>query len=116
MNEQQIPSSPSTYTLETITQRRLAKKAELRNSKEQIMEFSRELFAPQQSKTKFDNLMQQVNAGIAAYDGLMTGIKISNDYASSSAGKITPACRHPLQHKADKRKGRLPTRRPLFLR
>ena len=29
MNEQQIPSSPSTYTLETITQRRLAKKAEL---------------------------------------------------------------------------------------
>lgn len=76
MYEQQIPSSPSTYTLETITQRRLAKKAELRNSKEQIMEFSRELFAPQQSKTKFDNLMQQVNAGIAAYDGLMTGIKI----------------------------------------
>lgn len=75
MKEQQ-PSSTSPYTLEIITQRRMAKKAELRASKEQIMEFSRNLFAPQQSKTKFDNIMQQVNAGIAAYDGLMTGIKI----------------------------------------
>lgn len=76
MNEQQIPSSPSFYTLEMITKRRMAKKAELKASKEQIMEFSRNLFAPQQSKTKFDNVMQQINAGIAAYDGLMTGIKI----------------------------------------
>lgn len=75
MNEPQIPSTTS-YTLEIITQRRMAKKAELKASKEQIMEFSRELFAPQQSKNKFDNIMQQVNAGIAAYDGLMTGIKI----------------------------------------
>lgn len=75
MKEQQ-PSSTSPYTLEIITQRRMAKKAELRASKEQIMEFSRNLFVPQQSKTKFDNIMQQVNAGIAAYDGLMTGIKI----------------------------------------
>lgn len=76
MNEQQTYTSPSSYTLEMITQRRLSKKAELKASKEQIMEFSRELFAPQQSKSKFDNVMQQINAGIAAYDGLMTGIKI----------------------------------------
>lgn len=76
MNEQQIPSSPSSYTLESINKQRMTKKAELKASKEQIMEFSRELFAPQQSKSKFDNVMQQINAGIAAYDGLMTGIKI----------------------------------------
>lgn len=76
MNESQTPPSPPFYTLETISRRRMAKKAELKASKAQIVEFSRELFAPQQSKSKFDNIMQQVNAGIAAYDGLMTGIKI----------------------------------------
>lgn len=76
MNKKETPIAPSYYTLETIAALRSDKKAELEASKEHIMELSRELFAPQESKNKFDQLMQQVNAGIAAYDGLMTGIKI----------------------------------------
>lgn len=60
------------------------------------MEFSRELFAPQQSKTKFDNLMQQVNAGIAAYDGLMTGIKIFQRLRKFFRRKSNPCLQTPL--------------------
>lgn len=76
MDKQDTSSPPSFYTLETIAELRQGKKAELEASKELIQDLSRELFAPQESKNKFDQLMQQVNAGIAAYDGLMTGIKI----------------------------------------
>lgn len=37
---------------------------------------AQDLFAPNESKNKLDGLMQHVNMGIAAYDGIMTGIKI----------------------------------------
>ena len=76
MDKRDTSIPPSSYTLETIAELRRGKKAELEASKELIQDLSRELFSPQESKNKFDQLMQQVNAGIAAYDGLMTGIKI----------------------------------------
>ena len=75
MNRQNTTIS-SVYTLETIAQLRRDKKAEVQASKDLIHDLSRNLFVPHESKNKFDLLMQQVNAGIAAYDGLMTGIKI----------------------------------------
>lgn len=69
-------SEQQTYSIENIRQRRLAKQEELRQSKERIQDLGQQLFAPHESKNKIDGLMQQVNMGIAAYDGIMTGIKI----------------------------------------
>lgn len=67
---------PINYSVEIISQLRAQKKQELRDSKERIQRLTEDLFAPQQSKNKMENIMQHVNAGIAAYDGLRTGIMI----------------------------------------
>lgn len=71
MNTPQTP-----YTINGIIRRRLEKKEEIRQSKERMQHITQELFAPQKSKTRIEGLMQHVNTGIAAYDGIMTGIKI----------------------------------------
>lgn len=68
--------NPINYSVEIISQLRAKKKQELRDSKERIQRLTEDLFAPQQSKNKMENIMQHVNAGIAAYDGLRTGIMI----------------------------------------
>lgn len=68
--------TPINYSVEMISKLRDQKKQELRNSKARIQQLTENLFAPQQSKNKMENLMQHVNAGIAAYDGLRTGIMI----------------------------------------
>lgn len=73
MNE---TKNPINYSVEIISQLRAQKKQELRDSKERIQRLTEDLFAPQQSKNKMENIMQHVNAGIAAYDGLRTGIMI----------------------------------------
>ena len=67
---------PINYSVEIISQLRAQKKQELRDSKERIQRLTEDLFAPQQSKNKMEKIMQHVNAGIAAYDGLRTGIMI----------------------------------------
>lgn len=68
--------TPINYSVEMISKLKAQKKQELRGSKERIQQLTEDLFAPQQSKNKMENLMQHVNAGIAAYDGLRTGIMI----------------------------------------
>lgn len=68
--------TPINYSVEMISKLRDQKKQELRDSKARIQQLTENLFAPQQSKNKMENLMQHVNAGIAAYDGLRTGIMI----------------------------------------
>ncbi len=77
MNTEQ-PKQPSnvTYTLEDIIARKQAKRKEILESKESLQTLAQDLFAPNESKNKLDGLMQHVNMGIAAYDGIMTGIKI----------------------------------------
>ena len=60
------------YSVEIISQLRAQKKQELRESKERIQLLTQELFSPQKSKNKMENMMQHINAGIAAYDGLKT--------------------------------------------
>ncbi len=67
---------PKQYTVELISQLRLRKKQELNESRERIQKLAQELFAPQQSKNRMENMMQHINAGIAAYDGLRTGMMI----------------------------------------
>lgn len=62
------------YTVQQILELRLQKKQEIQKSKERIMSLTGELFAPQRSKNKMENMMQHINAGIAAYDGLRTGL------------------------------------------
>ena len=70
-----IKSAPN-YSVEIISQLRAQKKQELRESKERIQLLTQDLFSPQKSKNKMENMMQHINAGIAAYDGLRTGIMI----------------------------------------
>ncbi|MDM8152904.1 hypothetical protein QUW14_00970 [Bacteroides gallinaceum] len=70
-------NTPQTYyTLEMIRQQRLDKKAEILQSKQRMYQLAHQLFNPPQSKNKFEGMMQHVNMGIAAYDGVMTGIKV----------------------------------------
>lgn len=76
MNEQNNIPQPPYYSVESIAQRRAEKKEEILRSKARIQNLTQELFAPQKSKNQMDNMMQHINAGIAAYDGLMTGLKI----------------------------------------
>ena len=76
MNEQNNIPQPPYYSVESIAQRRAEKKEEILRSKTRIQNLTQELFAPQKSKNQMDNMMQHINAGIAAYDGLMTGLKI----------------------------------------
>lgn len=70
-------TAPSTdYSLEQIKAMRIAKRREIQQSVRKIQLIGEQLFAPQKSIGKMDGIMQQVNAGIAAYDGIMTGLKI----------------------------------------
>lgn len=78
---------PITYSIESIRERRLAKQEELKLSKDRMHNLSQQLFAPQQGQNKIDSLMQQINMGIAAYDGLMTGIKILRRVRGFFGGK-----------------------------
>lgn len=64
------------YTIEMIRQQRLDKTAEVLQSKERMQQLARQLFAPQESKSKLEGMMQHINTGIAAYDGILTGMKI----------------------------------------
>ena len=57
---------PAQYSVQLISQLRAKKKQELKESKERILSLTQELFTPQQSKNKAENLMQHINAGIAA--------------------------------------------------
>ena len=74
--EQPKQTTNVTYTLEDIISRKQAKRKEILQSKESMQTLAQDLFAPNESKNKLDGLMQHVNMGIAAYDGIMTGIKI----------------------------------------
>ena len=46
------------YSVEIISQLRTQKKQELRESKERIQLLTQELFSPQKSKNKMENMMQ----------------------------------------------------------
>lgn len=76
MNTTQPQQSVIRYSIEYIRQQRMAKKAEIDQSARRMQVLADQLFAPQKSVGKIDNLLQHVNAGIAAYDGVMTGLKV----------------------------------------
>ena len=78
MNNSNPTTAGSTqqYSVNIITQRRLKKKAEIKASQEKIMTITQNIFSPPKNLSKMDSIMNNLNAGIAAYDGLMTGIKI----------------------------------------
>ena len=75
---QQLPTPHKVYTIESITNLRKAKQEELRRSRQRRQSITENLFAPQQSKNTMENLLQHVNAGIAAYDGIRTGMMVLN--------------------------------------
>ena len=69
-------STRQAYSIELINQQKKKKREEIRASKKRMQELTQQLFSPTQSDNKIDNFMQHVNMGIAAYDGIMTGVKI----------------------------------------
>ena len=64
------------YTIEDIRHQRLAKREEIHKSVAQMKTLCTDLFAPQRSTSKVEGIMQNVNAGIAAWDGIMTGLRL----------------------------------------
>ncbi len=64
------------YNIRTIRRLREEKKKEAEKSKHRMQQLAQDLFAPQDNKGKLSGLMQHINTGIAAYDGIMTGLKI----------------------------------------
>lgn len=64
------------YSIELIAQRKKEKREEILASKKRMQNLAQQLFSPTKSDNKIDSMMQHVNMGIAAYDGIMTGIKI----------------------------------------
>lgn len=69
-------SSKDLITLELLAQRKAEKLEEVRKAKERIHHTARQLFAPVEPKNGMDSFMQNINSGMAIYDGVMTGIKI----------------------------------------
>lgn len=67
---------PAVITLEEIAKRKAGKKEQIEKSKERMMKITHDLFVPAKPQNNFEGIMQNINAGIAAYDGLMTGIRI----------------------------------------
>lgn len=64
------------YSIQDITERKNNKKSELSASKKKIQELTQNLFSPPETKSKMDLMMHHFNTGMAAYDGIMTGVKI----------------------------------------
>lgn len=64
-------------TLENISSKKAEIAQQLLQQKKQINKLSHQLFTPMPSATsKMDSLMRTFNSGLAAYDGVMTGLKI----------------------------------------
>lgn len=70
------PTKTSVITLEVIAQLKAEKLKEVQLAKENIVNNIHELFAPVEQRGGVNGIMQQVNTGIAVYDGIRTGIKI----------------------------------------
>ena len=64
------------YTLDSIRQMRRDKREEIRKSAAKMQTLGSQLFAPQRSTSRMEGIMQSVNAGMAAWDGVMTGIRV----------------------------------------
>lgn len=64
------------YSIQLVSERKAQKKAELKASKDRIQEIAQDLFSPPETKNKMDFLMHHFNTGMAAYDGIMTGVRI----------------------------------------
>ena len=75
------------YSIQIISDRKNSKKAELRASKERIHELTQNLFSPPETKSKMELMMHHFNTGMAAYDGIMTGVKIYRRIKEIFSGK-----------------------------
>lgn len=64
------------YTIEWVNQQKTEREEKIQASKKRIQNLTQQLFAPTRSNNKVDNMMQHINMGIAAYDGIMTGVKV----------------------------------------
>ena len=84
---------PNHYTLEMIRQQRIDKKKEILQSKEQMLHLAHQLFAPPQSKNKFEGMMQHVNMGrqIARYLPHHRSENASKTHPKSSHDKFKTA-------------------------
>lgn len=63
-------------TLEEISEQKKEIRLRIAEQKEAIQQSATELFAPVRATGKMEHFMNSVNSGIAAYDGVMTGLRI----------------------------------------
>lgn len=63
-------------TLEDISKRKLEVLSQIKVQKETIQNTASDLFSPVKATNKMELVMNSVNSGMAAFDGIMTGIKI----------------------------------------
>lgn len=64
-------------TLEMILRQKVAKQAEIRESKQRINDISRQIFHPaQEAATGANALMNNFQSGMVIFNGVMTGFKI----------------------------------------
>ena len=63
-------------TLEEISRQKKEVRRQIAEQKDLIQASATELFAPVKATSRVEHLMNSVNSGIAAYDGIMTGLKI----------------------------------------
>lgn len=70
--------SPKTnVTLEMILRQKVAKQAEIRESRQRINDMTRQIFHPvQETATGANALMNNFQSGMAIFNGVMTGFKI----------------------------------------
>lgn len=62
--------------LDDIIRMKTEKLEEIRASKERIYHVARDLFHPNQSENEVPTLMNNLNSGIAIFNGAMTGFRI----------------------------------------
>ena len=63
-------------TLEAISKRKEELRAEIKRQKAQILFSLKQAMAPSPAELKLHPFMQNLNKGMALFDGVMTGIKI----------------------------------------
>ena len=64
------------FSLDEIHQLRAEKLAEIRTSKQRIVNHARELFHPSETTNGANSLMNNFHSGMAIFNGIMTGFKI----------------------------------------
>ena len=84
------PNEPqrTKVTLEMISQQKVQKLTEIRESKQRITDTAIQLFRPNEVQGGSNALMNNFSSGIAIFNGVMTGFKIIKRIRSHKKGRL----------------------------